>query len=347
MVSNPDHPLVSVCIPVFNGENFITEAINSVITQSYTNFELIIVDNCSTDLTQKIVHEFHDRRIRYIKNGTNIGSIKNFNKCIEVASGEYFLLLPHDDLLLPEALKIFTDRLKDPDVGLAYSSIHVIDKEGCEIRRTVNHLDNQLFSCEETISDIVNFFVPIQLAMTRTILLKDLGGFNSHYGPFCDIHLWLRIIFKGWKSFYNSEALSSHREHSQQGQRAFLESDITIAGEHWGKRLDRKFWIENSYNVFFLRLTKFIKEGLVNKSLNSTSINNLMLKKFIHSHLRFLTLAIFNLNKFVLWQEILLFGSVKKTYGLLKLIYYYPLILLHAIEKKIVNKSKNLAKSFS
>ena len=143
--------------------------------------------------------------------------------------------------MLPGALKIFLNRLKDPDVGFVYSSFLVIDEDGSEICRTVNHLDNQLFTCQETISNIVNFFVPIQLAMTRTILLKDLGGFDFRYGSFCDIHLWLRIIFKGWKAFYNTETLSCHRSHAQQGQRAFLESDITAASEHWGEKLDRKF----------------------------------------------------------------------------------------------------------
>ena len=68
MIKDLEHPVVSICIPVFNGENYISEAIKSVLAQSYTNFELIIVDNCSTDSTQKIVREFHDKRIKYKKN---------------------------------------------------------------------------------------------------------------------------------------------------------------------------------------------------------------------------------------------------------------------------------------
>ena len=90
--------LISVCIPVFNGEEYILDCINSVLEQNFTNYELLIVDNCSTDGTSNIVNNINDERIRYIKNEENIGSIRNFNKCIKEAQGEYFLLLPHDDL---------------------------------------------------------------------------------------------------------------------------------------------------------------------------------------------------------------------------------------------------------
>ena len=97
-------PTISICIPVFNGEDYILNCINSVLEQNFCDYELIIIDNFSTDNTSKIIQNIKDKRIRYIKNSRNIGSISNFNKCIKEAKGTFFLLLPHDDLLLPNTL---------------------------------------------------------------------------------------------------------------------------------------------------------------------------------------------------------------------------------------------------
>jgi glycosyltransferase involved in cell wall biosynthesis len=108
---NQEIPLVSVCIPVYNGEKYIEQCINSVLSQNLKDFELLILDNCSLDSTAVIIKNIKDERIRYIKNPNNIGSINNFNKCIELAVGKYFLLLPHDDMLLHRSLEKFVDKL--------------------------------------------------------------------------------------------------------------------------------------------------------------------------------------------------------------------------------------------
>ena len=189
--------------------------------------------------------------------------------------------------------------------------------------------------------------MPIQLAMVRTDILRQVGGFESDYGLFTDTQLWFKVLLDGWGCFFISNPYSSHRSHGEQGQTAFLHLKLDILSDHWGKKLDKEFWKNNSYNVFFLKFMKFVESELVNKSFNNAHINNLMLKLFIRSHLRFLILAMIRLNKFVLWQEILLFSSVKKSYGLLRMVYYYPLIFLQAIKKKIVHKGKNFIKSLS
>jgi len=334
MIKDLKHPFVSICIPVFNGENYISEAINSVLAQSYTNFELIIIDNCSTDLTEKIICGFNDKRITYKRNESNIGSIKNFNKCVGSASGEYFLLLPHDDLLLPGALKVFVNRLSDQKVGFVYSSILVIDEDGREVGRTVNHAEDKLFTSQNAVADIVNYFVPIQLAMTRTTLLKDLGGFDVQFGLFTDIHLWLRIIFKGWKTFYNHETLSCHRSHPQQGQKSFLESDIATASEHWGEELDRKFWIKNSYSIHFLKLLRFLLSEISANRYGIEEFENDLLKLFARSHLKSLLLALIRMKAFLLWQEFLIFRVFIKYFGFLKILLIYPSTLISMLKKK-------------
>jgi glycosyltransferase involved in cell wall biosynthesis len=104
---SPRTPRVSIGLPVFNGENFVSQAIESILAQTYTDFELIISDNASTDRTEAICREYAaaDPRIRYYRNGHNLGAAANFNLTFELASGEYFKWAAHDDMLAPEYLE--------------------------------------------------------------------------------------------------------------------------------------------------------------------------------------------------------------------------------------------------
>ena len=138
------NPFISICIPVFNGEKYINTCVESVLGQNYENFELLILDNCSTDSTASIIFDIKDDRIKYIKNDKNIGSISNFNRCIDLATGDLFLLLPHDDLLLPNSIENFANIFTNPDIGFAYSAINVIDEQGEIILKKSNHSQDRL-----------------------------------------------------------------------------------------------------------------------------------------------------------------------------------------------------------
>lgn len=94
---------VSLALPVYNGEPYLTQAIASVLAQSFGDFELIITDNASTDRTEAICRDFAaaDGRIRYFRNETNLGAAANFNRGFELATGEYFKWCAHDDFISP------------------------------------------------------------------------------------------------------------------------------------------------------------------------------------------------------------------------------------------------------
>jgi glycosyltransferase involved in cell wall biosynthesis len=87
-----DKPRLSIGMPVFNGEKYLKEALDSILAQTYSDFELLISDNASTDRTEQICREYaaKDRRIRYYRNEKNIGAPKNFNRVFELSSGKYF-----------------------------------------------------------------------------------------------------------------------------------------------------------------------------------------------------------------------------------------------------------------
>ncbi|MBU7008561.1 glycosyltransferase family 2 protein [Phosphitispora fastidiosa] len=97
---NGEKPLVTIGLPVYNGERFLRLALESLLAQDYENFELIISDNASTDTTAEICHQYRvmDKRIRYVRNDTNLGAAKNFNRVFELSVGKYFMWAAHDNL---------------------------------------------------------------------------------------------------------------------------------------------------------------------------------------------------------------------------------------------------------
>jgi len=126
-------PLVSIGLPVFNGENYIKDALDSILAQTYTDFELIIVDNASTDQTPLICRAYaaKDNRIRYYRNKMNIGASKNFNRAFKLSSGKYFKWAAHDDVISPEFLSRCINVIdRDPSIVLCHSKTGRIDKNG-------------------------------------------------------------------------------------------------------------------------------------------------------------------------------------------------------------------------
>jgi glycosyltransferase involved in cell wall biosynthesis len=128
-----NNPRVSIGLPVFNGERYLERALNSILAQTFTDFELVISDNASTDQTQAICESYFskDRRIRYYRNTKNIGAMPNFNRVFELSSGNYFKWASHDDLITPDFLQKCVDILdRDPSVILCYSWTQLIDEQG-------------------------------------------------------------------------------------------------------------------------------------------------------------------------------------------------------------------------
>ena len=123
-------PRVSIGLPVYNGENFLQKTLDSLLQQTFEDFELIICDNASTDGTSAICREYatKDSRIRYYRNEQNFGAAPNYNKTFNLAQGEYFKWAAHDDLCAPEYLQECVEILdSNPSVVLSYSQTQLID----------------------------------------------------------------------------------------------------------------------------------------------------------------------------------------------------------------------------
>ena len=124
-------PKVSIGLPVYNGEPFIEEAIDSILDQTFVDFELVVSDNASTDRTPEICRRYarRDARVRYCANATNLGAAANYNRVFQLAQGDYFRWAAHDDKLAPDYLAACVDVLdRDAAVVLCYPQTLIIDE---------------------------------------------------------------------------------------------------------------------------------------------------------------------------------------------------------------------------
>jgi glycosyltransferase involved in cell wall biosynthesis len=159
----PSMPRVSICIPVRNGQKYLAECIESVLTQTFSDFELIICDNASTDATESICRRFaaRDSRIHYVRHDHNLGPAENFNSGLDLSRGEYFRWQAHDDLIAPEYLHYCVEALdSDPSVVEVYPRVKVINDLGDE-------MEDYDFAIETDSPSLVHRFRQIVLAKHR------------------------------------------------------------------------------------------------------------------------------------------------------------------------------------
>jgi len=130
--------LVSIIMPSYNTARFIGETINSVLSQTYTNWELIIVDDCSTDNTDEVVGSFlSDERIRYLKNEKNSGAAVSRNYALREAKGKWIAFLDSDDIWLPEKLEKQIGFMTDNGYKFSYTNYEEIDENSVPLKRWV------------------------------------------------------------------------------------------------------------------------------------------------------------------------------------------------------------------
>ncbi len=211
-------PLVSVIIPCYNGEKFIGDAIESVVNQTYKNWELIIVDDGSTDNSERIIKKYlQDDRIQYIKHKKNRGIPAARNTGINASKGEFIALLDDDDKWVPYKLSLQLEEFykNAADLGLVFGNIIMINSNGYVIRKGKNLKINLEKLTQEEILErlfLSNFISSITVLFKRECI-REVEGFdeNIKWGG-DDYDLWLRIVGK-FKIKYLNRVLAMRREH--------------------------------------------------------------------------------------------------------------------------------------
>ncbi len=196
-------PAVSVCIPVYNGERFLAETIRSVLDQTYADFELVLLDNASTDHTAEIAASFADPRIRIERNPTTVPMTVNYNKVVEHCRAPLLKLVCADDLVHPRCLELQAIPMqKNPRVALVAGRRHMIDESGRVIapRRGMAGLTG-VHSGSEVVRRVVrNGGNPIGEpagAMFRRDDFDAVGGWQGGNPYLLDLDLWIRLLARG------------------------------------------------------------------------------------------------------------------------------------------------------
>lgn len=213
-------PKVSVVIPVLNGERFIRQALESVLGQTFRDFELIVVDDGSTDGTRNIVEGFASRVIyRY---QANAGADVAYNTGISIGSGQYVAFLDHDDRWYPDKLVTQVALLdQHPDVGLTYSEVDDVDEFGDPIqkrtwagRRRIHH--DLVGDCRAILRRRFPIAVP-SVMMIRREVLEKIGGFDPDLPPngHGDVELCV-LAGEVSKLYFMVRALAQYRVHKWQ-----------------------------------------------------------------------------------------------------------------------------------
>lgn len=207
---------VSAIILTYNRAHLITEAMDSILSQTFKDFELIVVDNYSSDNTEAVVKSYNDKRIRYFKHQNNglIGVNRNYG--IKKSCGEYIAFLDDDDLWLPEKLGKQVELLdSNKELGLVYSDTYLIDSSGNLRGHTYFHRIKPFRgnAFNELLRDN---FIPMLTVVIRRGVLDKVGGFNPRYVIAQDYDLWLRIA-ESYPIDFIEQPLAKYRVHSESG----------------------------------------------------------------------------------------------------------------------------------
>jgi glycosyltransferase involved in cell wall biosynthesis len=221
-------PLVSIGLPVYNGEDFIEKTLESILQQTFANFELIISDNASTDSTENICRSYasKDERIRYYRNEKNLGAAKNYNQLVDMAKGKYFRWAAADDLIAPEYLALCVNTLdNNQDILVSQTKVRLIDEKDQHLR---DH------------DDLLHFISEKPHVRLSKYLFRGVGMWNAIFGLIrieqlretpligtyigSDQVLLGELILRG-KVYQIPDRLFSRRKHSKQADGAYNSGD--------------------------------------------------------------------------------------------------------------------------
>jgi glycosyltransferase involved in cell wall biosynthesis len=196
-------PTVSVIISSYNHEKYVGECIQSILDQTYQDFEIVITDDGSTDRTVEIMESFDDPRIRLFKPPSKMGAPMSFNNCIRHSSGKYIASIGSDDAWLPEKLEVQVKYLDEhPDIAVVFSKVTWVNELG-DIIPDENNPYKGIFEVQNrTRFKWLNYFfkqgncLNMPSSLIRRDCFAEIGLFNPVLAGLHDFDLWVRICFK-------------------------------------------------------------------------------------------------------------------------------------------------------
>lgn len=215
---------VSILVNCYNSEAYLRQAIDSIYAQTYQRFEVILVDNCSTDKTAEIAHSY-DKRLKYVKTDKTIPLYAARNVGLKFANGEYLAFLDSDDWWLEDKLEKQIDLINNKEADFVYSSYRSEIEVTGFFKRAIflTYLRLLSFSYSRYSSEYVNkvelikkYNINLQTVMLKTALLKDMQ-FDDGLSLMGDLDFFFRLFWeKSAKIYYDTRVTAVSRVHSKQ-----------------------------------------------------------------------------------------------------------------------------------
>lgn len=233
-MSREFNPRVSIIIPVYNGSNYISEAIDSALSQTYKNIEIVVVNDGSNDdgKTHQICESYGQQINYFYKKNGGVASALNFG--IEKMNGEYFSWLSHDDLYYPQKIEKQINelsQLKDKRT-IIYSGIEIIDERGQSLGINDFSKKYERTQLNKSLFPFFNLLLNGCTMLVHKTIFKDIGIFDTKLPTTQDYDLWFRILRES-KIFYSDEILVKSRSHPEQSSKAKINAHIQECNEFW------------------------------------------------------------------------------------------------------------------
>ena len=263
--------LISIIMPAYNAAKYIEETINSVLAQSYSNWELIVIDDGSTDTTEQLVKSYctNESRIKYIYQ-QNSRQGKARNNGIAHSSGKYIAFLDSDDLWMPEKLLVQMQELVERKVDLVFADSLVFTDATLPIQRLSTGLprmntERGVFNGKEGIDlFLVSNRIPILTVLITRQALEAVGGFTEN--PLVqnaeDYHLWMKLLLAGYTLLGMDSTLAAYRKHNT--------SVSDSNGQNLKQVVEAKVDLANNYPENSMLITASIRRTII-QSLEQVS----------------------------------------------------------------------------
>ena len=229
---------VSIIVPVYNGKQYIESAIHSLLGEDFTNFEIIIVDDGSTDETSNLIKKNFGSSILLVRK-TNGGACSAINEGVRHSTGEYIAFCDQDDIWDSTKLKKQVDYLEShPAVGMVYSDAFVIDENGHRLGKTwmesrrVEYVDGGYEECAMRLFER-NFICAPLVVMIRKSVIEEIGPFNERFSSAYDYEYWFRVLEGGVSIGFIDEPLASWRTHGGQESGRVRKQKRMMLGIWW------------------------------------------------------------------------------------------------------------------
>ena len=214
------NPLVTIAIPTFNRASLLKDCVVAALSQTYQHFEILVSDNASTDETEEVLREFTDRRLRVVRQKTNVGMLPNWNACLAEAKGDYIVFVSDDDRIAPWMLERCIALVKsrvEISIVISLSGIYSIETGKTQPGATSRKLATGIWDGSDILIEYLND--QIRLAMCSILIqthsLRANGGFPIDLPHAADVAAWAPILLKGKAGLVN-ETCATYFAHSDQ-----------------------------------------------------------------------------------------------------------------------------------